>query len=142
METLDVSYMLRNIMAARNLTVSEMAAMAGVSKSAMEKYLAGPSSPRAVAIASLAKALDISADTILFGEIDANVELAFDHAFKAFVALLNDLKEDEQLLSKFMESEAGSADFSRFSHELAFERAKLFRKAFQANSRDFKITAL
>ena len=51
-ETLDLSERLRTVMAQYKLSVSELAEHAGVSKSAMEKYLAGPSSPRATAIAS------------------------------------------------------------------------------------------
>lgn len=66
---LDISERLRLMMRERKLTVAGMAQAAGVSKSAMEKYLAGPpgpSSPRATAVASVCQELSASANLLLF----------------------------------------------------------------------------
>lgn len=131
--TLDLSFLLRTTMAARGLSVSEMAQMAGVSKSTMEKYLAGPSSPRATAIASLSKALGLSADTLMFGEIDANVELAYQLAFKAFADLLEDLKSDPDLSVEFASLDAGTKAFSDFVRDTAFGQAGLFKSQFNSD---------
>lgn len=65
---LDISVRLRALMREHGLTVSKLSEIAGVSKSAMEKYLAGPSSPRATAVASICKQLETSADWLLFGK--------------------------------------------------------------------------
>lgn len=65
---LDISERLRALMRDHKLTVAEMAKVAGVSKSAMEKYLAGPSSPRAAAIVEICEKLATSADWLLLGQ--------------------------------------------------------------------------
>jgi transcriptional regulator with XRE-family HTH domain len=100
MEYLDLSVILRQIMAVRRLSVSDMAKAAGVSKSAMEKYIAGPSSPRLVAIAALSRALGLSLDQIVFGEIDADEEMVYRIAFREMDTLILDLKSDEDLKEK------------------------------------------
>ncbi len=143
LETLDLSFILRTTMAARGLTVSQLAGMAGVSQSAMEKYLAGPSSPRAVTIANLSWELKLSADLLMFGEIDPHVELAFQLAFKAFANLIEDLKRDPSLAYEFSRHDSDSKEFSEFARDLAFMRAADFRKSFSATrltSRDEKIS--
>lgn len=134
-EELDLSFMLRTVMAARGLTVQDMADMAGVSKSAMEKYLAGPSSPRAVAVASLSRALGLSADTLMFGEIDPNVELAYELAFRELASLVEDLKTDPALAPKFAALEPGNEAFAAFVRNVAFERAGMFKRRFNADRR-------
>lgn len=136
LEALDLSYMLRSIMAVRGLTVAQLAEMAGVSKSAMEKYLAGPSSPRAVTIANLSRSLKLSADMLMFGEIDPHVEVAYQLAFKAFANLIEDLKSHESLAAEFSALDPGSKQFSDFVRDLAFERAGQFKRAFNADRRD------
>lgn len=136
LETLDLSFMLRTIMAARGLTVSQLAEMAGVSKSAMEKYLSGPSSPRAVTIANLSRELKLSADLLMFGEIDPHVEIAYELAFKAFANLIDDLKNDQALAVEFAQLEPGSKAFADFVRDLAFVRAGLFKRSFNADRRD------
>ncbi|RBO54521.1 hypothetical protein DSD19_03825 [Rhodovulum sp. BSW8] len=141
-ETIDISKTLRSIMAVRRLTVSDMARMAGVSKRAMDNYLAGPSKPRATAIASLAKALELSADTILFGELDVNGEAAYQAAFNTFVKLMRDLKSDPDLSKRFLDFEPGSEAFNDFVMSLAFERAGAFRRQFAATRREGKIVFL
>lgn len=67
---IDISERLRSLMREHKLTVSEIAKIAGISKSAMEKYLAGPSSPRATAIVSICRELRASADWLLLGKPD------------------------------------------------------------------------
>lgn len=135
-KTLDLSFLLRTIMAARDLTVNEMAKMAGVSKSAMEKYLAGPSSPRATVIASLSKALGLSADTIMFGALDPDLERAYQLAFQAFASLIEDLKLNEILAMSFGELTPGTEAFAEFVRNTAFDRAGSFKRAFNAKQRD------
>ena len=136
LETLNISHMLRSIMVVRGLTVSELADMAGVSKSAMEKYLAGPSSPRAVAIANLSLSLKLSADMLMFGELDPHVEVAYQLAFKAFAKLIEDLKSHEALAAEFATLDPKSKQFSDFVRDLAFERAGQFKRTFNADRRD------
>lgn len=133
---MDLSFTLRTIMAARGLSVAEMADMAGVSKSAMEKYLKGPSSPRAIAIASLAKGLGMSADTIMFGELDATVELVYKLSFDAFADLIKDLKNASDLSARFRELAHGTDDFDRFIRDLAYERAVAFRSDYNIKRRE------
>lgn len=65
---IDVSVRLRELMREHKLSVSQIASIAGVSKSAMEKYLAGPSSPRATAMVAICEQLDTSADWLLLGK--------------------------------------------------------------------------
>ncbi|MBL3570922.1 hypothetical protein BV509_11120 [Rhodovulum sulfidophilum] len=121
---LDLSPVLRSIMAARGLSVADMARMAGVSKSAMEKYLAGPSSPRAVAVASLARALNISTDALVFGEFYEMTEKAAHRAaVDGFIKLLRDLKSDPELSRTFAELEPGSDALSDFTMRVALDRA-------------------
>lgn len=136
LEALDISHQLRTIMAARGLTVHDLATMAGVSKSTMEKYLAGPSSPRLVAVASISKALEISLDTIVFGEFDAHVELARQLAFKGFANMLNDLKENPELMERFLGAERHSDEFADFVRNLAYEKSGQFSRSFAAERRD------
>ena len=139
-ENLDMSFMLRTIMTARGLTVSDMAEMAGVSKSAMEKYLSGPSSPRAVAIASLSRSLSISADTIMFGEINGQTELAYRLMFQSLAHLIKKLKTDKELSERFASLDAGSEEFADFVRDLAFEQAGLFRREFNQDRHELHFT--
>lgn len=134
-EALDMSFILRTVMAARSLTASEMASKAGVSKSAMEEYLAGPSSPRAVAVASLSRSSELSADTLMFGEIDKHIEIAYQPAFEAFAQLPKDLKSDPELSDRFTSFDPGTDEFSDFVRNLPFERTGSFKRNFNQNRR-------
>ncbi|MFC3059410.1 helix-turn-helix domain-containing protein [Paenirhodobacter populi] len=102
-ETLDLSDRLRFLMVSYKLSVSEMADAAGVSKSAMEKYLAGPSSPRATSIVALCVNLGINAEWLLFGQADEDLTRVRDFALDAFMNLIEDLVEtqsrDDQRIS-------------------------------------------
>ena len=59
------------------MSVSELATIAGVSKSAMEKYLAGPSSPRAVALVNISNALKVSLDWLIAGQTTHDVQVEY-----------------------------------------------------------------
>lgn len=135
-DKLDLSSTLHAILAARSLTVGQLAEIAGVSKSAIEKYLAGPSSPRAVTVANLSKGLGLSADTVLFGQIDPHVEIAYEVAFRAFADLIKDLKACDSLGQQFTALDANSSAFADFVRNLAFERAGQFKRAYNAARRD------
>jgi transcriptional regulator with XRE-family HTH domain len=128
-EKVDISFVLKTVMAANDLSVSEIAKLAGVSKSTMEKYLSGPSSPRAVALASLSNSLGIAVDTLLFGELDGQTEAAHQLAFRAFVKLLKDLKTEPDLRVQFSDLEAGTEEFEEFVRNTAFMCASKFKYA-------------
>ena len=138
--TIDISARLRGLLDQHRLTVAEMAARAGVSKSAMEKYLAGPSSPRAVALAAICRELRVSADWLLFGITEPDEEQArahlFQHVKEGFNTLLIELKLGGPLSNEFNALEPGSMDFRQFAHMLsqrrAFEVVEGYQKARQA----------
>lgn len=90
-ETLDLSARLRFLMVSHKLSVSGMADAAGVSKSAMEKYLAGPSSPRATSLASLCVNLGVNAEWLIFGQADEDLRRVRDFSFNAFMSLIEDI---------------------------------------------------
>lgn len=136
LESLDLSIMLRQVMAVRGLSVGDMAELGAVSKSAMEKYLAGPSSPRAVTIANLSRELKLSADTLMFGQLDTHVEVAYRVAFRVIADLLKELKGEPELAGAFASLEPGTEAFADFVRDLTFERAGIFRRAFNAERRD------
>jgi transcriptional regulator with XRE-family HTH domain len=69
-DRIDISPQMRELMRLHDLTLATMAAEIGVSKSAVEKYLAGPSSPRAVTVANICERFDESADWVLFGKVE------------------------------------------------------------------------
>ncbi len=123
-------------MAARGLTVTQLVRMAGVSRSAMEKYLAGPSSPGAVTIANLSKELNMSADLLMFGNLDPQVESAYQRAFKAFADLIEALECDPIPAPEFRSLKVGSKAFADFARDQAFARAGLFKRSFEAGRRD------
>lgn len=90
-ETLDLAERLRLLMVSYKLSVSEMADAAGVSKSAMEKYLAGPSSPRATSLAALCVNLGVNAEWLIFGHADEDLRRVRDFSFRAFMRLIEDI---------------------------------------------------
>lgn len=128
-ETLDLSDRLRLLMSAHKLTISEMAEKAGVSKSAMEKYLAGPSSPRATAIASICSALNVDADWLLLGR-ESDLFTLQSLAFGEIFTLLEDLKRDGKLSDEFHRLDLGSLAWREFARELGLARAVELRNTF------------
>ena len=98
--------------------------------------MAGPGSPPAVAIASLSRSLGIRTDTLLFGDIDARIELACTFAFDAFARRLKDIKADAELAGAFAGCTLGSDAFADFVRNVAFDRVGGFRRAFNAARRD------
>jgi transcriptional regulator with XRE-family HTH domain len=90
----DISDRLRAIQNHHRLTVAELASRIGVSKSAMEKYLAGPSSPRAGTIVAICEQFGVTADWLLFSGISEE-----PYAFRRIVSdviesLVNDLRSN------------------------------------------------
>jgi transcriptional regulator with XRE-family HTH domain len=122
-ETVDISERLRLLMTTRKMSVIELANSAGVSKSAMEKYLAGPSSPRATAIASLCLNLGVSSEWLLLGRADEDQYLVRSVATSVIIALLQDIKQPGPLREQFQGLEAGSSDWRHFCFVLGDERA-------------------
>lgn len=120
----DISERLRLLMMHHKKTVADMAAHAGVSKSAMEKYLAGPSSPRATAVASLCVALEVNAHWLLFGEPDNDLLIIKSAVGEVVIALLNDLKQDTKLAGEFVAEEFGSSEWRMFTWETGDTRAR------------------
>ncbi|OIQ67916.1 helix-turn-helix domain protein [mine drainage metagenome] len=123
LETLDLSERLRFVMTMHKLSVSELAANAGVSKSAMEKYLSGPSVPRATAIASLCIELGINAEWLLFGRPDNDLRLVRRESENGIVALLNELKQPGTLSENFAKLGIGTSEWRKFTWEVGNERA-------------------
>lgn len=143
----DLSTILRQVMAVRRLSVSDLATAAGVSKSSMEKYLAGPSSPRLVSLIALSDALKLSLDRLVFGEIDPHEELLYGITFQQFLAVISELKSDPELAQQFASLETGSKEFFGFARNLAHDRAVRTRAAYREERREehfntTKITAL
>lgn len=122
-ESVDISDRLRLLMTTRKMSVIELANSAGVSKSAMEKYLAGPSSPRATAIASLCLNLGVSSEWLLLGRPDENQYLLRSVATSVIIALLQDIKQPGTLREQFLGLESGSSDWRHFCFFLGDERA-------------------
>lgn len=120
---LDVSQRLRHLMTEHKLNVSDMAQVAGVSKSAMEKYLAGPSSPRATAIASICFALNVNAHWLLFGKPEQELHMFRQAVSNSVGSLLNDLKQQDDLADKFSSLVQGSKDWRLFVWQLSDDRA-------------------
>jgi transcriptional regulator with XRE-family HTH domain len=141
-ENLDISGQLRMIMAAKRLTVAELARAAGVSKSAMEKYLAGPSSPRATAIASLCANLDLSVEWLLFGYSTDDAHRVRDLAMNVIFQLIQDLKNPGPTHDHFEALVAGSRDFNGFALEVASSLShEIGTKLWKARRRDMRYAA-
>lgn len=132
---LDISEQLRVVMAMENLTVAEMAAAAGVSKSAMEKYLAGPSSPRAAALASLCANLGLSMEWLLFGYSENDRTRVRDLSVRAFFQIMHDLKGLGPLSEKFNSLELGTREFNQFALSTAADRAEGLAEGLWAHRR-------
>lgn len=125
---LDLSKRLRELMLNHDLTVAQLAGIAGISKSAMEKYLAGPSSPRAVALANICAALSVSPSWLMFG-VSENDEVAEMSAFTTSVLaasaeLLLTIKSDQELLAAFANEEPTSDAWRAFRADLPYVAGK------------------
>lgn len=121
---LDLSGRLRLLLASEKLTVGELATAAGVSKSAMEKYLAGPSSPRATALASLAANLGLSLEWLFFGYSDNDRKRMRDFAVRAIFQVMQDIKQPGPFRDEFELLEYGSRDYTTFALSVAIDRAE------------------
>ncbi len=136
---LDLSSRLRYLMTAEKLTVSELAVAAGVSKSAMEKYLAGPSSPRATALASLAANLGLSLEWLFFGYADNDRLRIRDYAVNAIIQAMQEIKQPGALRDQFERLEFGSREYATFSFDFAGELAEqLGEKLWNARKKAMK----
>lgn len=98
----DISERLREILNAKRLTVAELASRVGVSKSAMEKYLAGPSSPRAGTIIAICNEFGVTADWLLFPGMSEEY-----FAFRGIVShviegLVQDMRRDPQIANLWL----------------------------------------
>lgn len=121
---LDLSERLRFLMRLHGLTVQEFAEIAGVSKSAMEKYLAGPSSPRATALASICFGLGVNAQWLLFGTPDNDLLLIRDAVDDVIADILNELKQGGAIAEPFQRNQFGTKEWRVFTWELADQRAR------------------
>lgn len=132
---IDLSARLRELMDKSRLTVADMAEKAGVSKSAMEKYLAGPSSPRCTAIAAICREFAVSADWLIFGETEPDLNreqfLLFQLVNDGFHILLMELKLGGPLCEKFAHLEPSSVELREFVHLLSQERAFEIKEQFR-----------
>ncbi|WP_323005429.1 helix-turn-helix transcriptional regulator [Pseudorhodobacter sp.] len=123
-QELDISDRLRFLMTSEKLTVGELATAAGVSKSAMEKYLSGPSSPRATALASLAANLGLSLEWLFFGYSDNDRQRIGNLAMNALFQLMQDIKQEGPFRDEFARFEFGTRDYTTFALTVANERAE------------------
>jgi transcriptional regulator with XRE-family HTH domain len=140
-EELDLSERLRLVMTLKRLTVADLARMAGVSKSAREKYLAGPSSLRTTAVASLCANLGISAEWLIFGFSDTDARRSASLATSAMFRLLSDVKAGE-LRGNFERLAADSPEFREFAVALASTRGlELGERMVQARNRTMRDAA-
>jgi transcriptional regulator with XRE-family HTH domain len=134
--TIDLSARLRELMDKARLTVADMADKAGVSKSAMEKYLAGPSSPRGTAIAAICREFEVSADWLMFGidgpDIGSDELLLFHVLQDGIHVLLMELKLGGPLCEKFDQLAPSSLELREFIYTLSQQRA------FEIKDRFFK----
>jgi len=115
------------------LTVTEMAEVAGVSKSAMEKYLAGPSSPRATAIASPCAGLGINSEWLIFGQADDDLRRIRDIGTHSIYALLQELKQAGSLAGSFQSLKLGSKEWRSFALKVGAKRAAELSKLVAEN---------
>lgn len=121
---IDVSDRLRLLMRDHKLTVWDMAKLAGVSKSTMEKYLAGPSSPRATALYAICEKLGVNAHWLLFGLPDDDLRIIHTVVEDVLVDLLNELKQGGEIADPFARYSFGTSDWRLFTYELSDQRAR------------------
>ena len=122
-EAIDLTVRLRHIMALFGLTVAELAEKAGVSKRAMENYLAAPSSPRATTIVQLCSELGISIEWLLCGYREVEPVQVRDTVSGGMFQLLRDVKADAQMAPAFAEGDPQSDAFRRFASDASFRYA-------------------
>lgn len=123
-DSVDISDNLRELMKVHKLTVADMAGRVGVSKSAMEKYLAGPSSPRAATIRAICLEFDVDAEWLLFGYKLRLSPILMSASYSTFQALINELKQPNPISEKFSEIEWASSNWRQFVSDVASERAE------------------
>jgi len=121
---IDLSDRLRELMTSNDLTVSDMAVRAGVSKSALEKYLAGPSSPRVASVVAICNSFGVSADWLLFGVMNADPLIIHQKVAHVISQLLNDLKQGGPAVSGFHQLDGSSREWRMFALETADLRAR------------------
>ena len=122
-EQLDISEQLRLLIATERLTVAQLAAAAGVSKSAMEKYLAGPSSPRATTVATLCVNLGITPEWLLFGHSDSDARRVRDFGIQLLMQLIIDMRRPGELRAAFEAVEPDSKALNQLAFDVACVRA-------------------
>ena len=122
--SVDISQNLRELMNVHRLTVADLARRVGVSKSAMEKYLAGPSSPRASTIRTICLEFGVDAEWLLFGYNLPLTRTLMSASYSAFLALMDELKQPGSFSEEFMTTEFGSAAWRQFVLHIATERAE------------------
>lgn len=98
----DISDRLREILNAKRLTVAELAARVGVSKSAMEKYLAGPSSPRAGTIIAICNEFGVTADWLLFPGMGEEYFAFRGIVSRVIEGLVEDMRRDPQIANLWL----------------------------------------
>ncbi|MGB0662052.1 MAG: helix-turn-helix domain-containing protein [Mangrovicoccus sp.] len=134
-DRIDISSQLRDLQRTKKITVAEMAQTAGVSKSTMEKYLAGPSSPGAVPIAKLCAEYGLSADWMITGRKPAIFRMSSSAFFTQLVGLMDLLKRCEELGQQFSSLSLGSKEWTSFvtntATEQAFEAAVQLERNFE-----------
>lgn len=118
-DTLDLSERLRLLMVTHKLSVSDLARAARVSKSAMEKYLSGPSSPRAISIVALCRELGVDSEWLLFGKSDEEIYNIRRSVVYVVGKLLENLKRDGQMREQFEKLTAGTSEFDMWSLEVS-----------------------
>lgn len=133
---LDLSKRLRQLMLHHDLTVAQLADLGGVSKSAMEKYLSGPSSPRAVTLANICRALAVSPSWLMFGETETDEvaeAVAFTTSvFEEMIALLTEIRSEPELLEAFQTARPRDEKWDRlFKRDVTYRHAKRALAAFR-----------
>ena len=107
------------IMVTHRLSVSDLASAARVSKSAMEKYLAGPSSPRATSIVALCRELGVDSEWLLFGKPDEELFNIRRSAIYVVGKLLNELKRGSAGREIFDSLRPDSSEFEAWAREVS-----------------------
>jgi transcriptional regulator with XRE-family HTH domain len=118
-DTLDLSERLRLLMVTHSLSVSDLARAARVSKSAMEKYLAGPSSPRAISIVALCRELGVDSEWLLFGKSDEEIYNIRRSVTYVVGKLIESLKRDGHVRDQFDRLTVGTDEFDMWSFEIS-----------------------
>lgn len=122
-DTIDLAPQLRELMQRHKLTVSQLAERVGVSKSAMEKSLAGPGSPRASTIRAMAAEFNVRADWRLFGYANLLPVILPGSPYGSFQALLQEMKQPGPVSEAFEGAEWGAREWRNSVSSLAQDRS-------------------